>query len=244
MGYSYSHAIRSAAVRVNAIAGSTSATLETNYLVTPLTTTEVDSADFPLSVFKDTALLVEQRLAHAIANVGNHPWRKFLAGSAPTVAHETALPSVDGDAKNIIGVWGSVYDATDGTVCTEKPLEVIRRLVDNPGTFWKCNYYYYKMDGGRIYHTRTNVKIDCCVYNWSDRISAIATLTSATLLPEVLEEAHVCGMVSMLVRDDAFIPQSQIYRNYFEQALAMITQGLTSVPPKAIPAPTMTANAA
>lgn len=243
MATSYDRVIKNAALRVQAIAGTTASTLETSYLVTPITTTQLDSADFPLTPLKDTCLLVEEKLAHAIANVGNHPWRSALAGVTASIAHEGVIPVVDTNTKSIIGVLGSVYDASDGTVCTEKPLEVIRRRVENAGTFHLVSVYNYKIDGRRIYHTRTNVVIDVCVYDRTTQATAIDTLTNAMLLPDALEEAMVCGMVSLLVRDDAFMPQARLYRSYFQETLQMIDKGLSSIPPKSIPGPTMTANA-
>lgn len=247
MSVTYNTIIRNAAVRINAITGATSSALESAYITTPLTAAQVDSADFTLSVLKDTCLLVEEKLAHAIANTGNHPWRSYLSSTTAAIAHRGFIPTVDASSPSVrplIGVLGSVYDATDLVVCTEKPLEVIRRRVDNPGTFFKTSVYWYKIDGVRIYHTRSNVKIDCCSYDRAAQATAIATLGNSTILPDVLEEAMVCGMVSMLVRDDAFTAQSQIYRNYFNDTLQMISKGLGSVPAKTIPFPTMTANAA
>lgn len=244
MAVSYDRIIKSAAIRINGISGATSAALETAYLVTPITTTQLDSADFPLTPLKDTCLLVEEKLAHAIANTGSHPWRSVLAGVTASIAHKGVIPVVDSNSKSIIGVFGSVYDASDGTVCTEKPLEVIRRRVENAGTFHLVSAYNYKIDGRRIYHTRTNVVIDVCIYDRTARQTAIDTLTNPILLPDVLEEAYVNGMVAMLVRDDAFMAQSQIYAGYFADTLQMMSQGLTSIVPKVIPSPSMNANAA
>lgn len=233
--------VRNVAIRVNAIEGTIPSDLETNYIVSPLTTTQVVSADFSLTPIKDAILSTEEKLAHAIANTGNHPWRAFLHGATAAVANEGALPTVDGSSNPIVGIFGSVYDSTDGTVCTERSLETIRRRVENPGTFFVASVYWYKIDGQRIYHTRTNVKLDCCVYNRATQQTSIGTLTNNTILPDVLEEALVCGAVSYLVRDDAFSAQAKTYRAYFHETLAMITQGLTSVSSKVIPGPTLNA---
>ncbi|HWT01200.1 MAG TPA: hypothetical protein VN256_13205 [Pyrinomonadaceae bacterium] len=121
---------------------------------------------------------------------------------------------------------------------------MISRRVENAGSFHLAAVYNYKIDGNRIYHTRTNVVIDCCAYSKTDQLTAIGTLTNNMLLPDVLEEAMVCGIVSMLVRDDAFMQQAQVYKSYFDQTLSWISQGLVSVPPKVVPGPTLTANAA
>lgn len=241
MATSYNSVIRQAAIRINGIAGTTSAALEAAYITTPLTTTQLDSADFPLSVLKDTCLLVEEKLATAIANTGNHPWRRILQSQTADIAHEAAIPSTDSGSNQIIGIYGSVYDSSDGSVCSEMAMDDIRIAVRNANSWLVTPVYGFKIDGGRIFHTRTNVKIDVCTYNRTTRQTAIDTLTNAILLPDALEEAYVNGTVSLLVRDDAFTQQAQTYRGYFNDALASIAQGLTSVASKSIPAPTLVA---
>lgn len=241
MATSYNSVIRQAALRIQAIAGTTSTALEASYTTSPLTATQVDSADFSLSTLKDTCLLIEEKLANAIANVGNHPWRRVLQSQTADIAHEAQIPSTNAASDQIIGVYGAVFDSTDGTQCTEMAMDDIRVAVRNANSWLLVPIYGYKIDGGRIFHTRTNVKIDVCTYNRTTRQTAIDTLTNPILLPDVLEEAYVCGMLSLLVRDDAFMPQAQVYRGYFQDTLNSIAQGLTSVMSKSIPVPTQVA---
>lgn len=238
MSVTYATILRQAAIRVNALVGTTPSALETNYLAA-LASTSFDSADFPFTLFKDTCLAVEGKLASAIANTGNHPWRSFLSGVTSALASGDLLPSLDSTSSPIIGVWGSVRDGSDSTPLTEMAFDDIRIEARNANTWLVTPIYGYKIDGTRIFHTRTTVIVDCCVYNRATRTTIIGTLTNSTLLPDALEEAMVCGMVSMLVRDDAFMPQAQIYRGYFNDALASIAQGLTSVVSKTIPAPSL-----
>lgn len=241
MATSFQTIIRQAAIRINGIAGATSALLETAYTTSPLTTTQVDSADFTLSVLKDALLAVESKLATAIANTGNHPWRRILQSQTADIAHEAQIPSTDASSNQIIGIYGAVYDSSDGTPLSEMPMDDIRIAVRNANSWLLVPVYGYKIDGGRIFHTRTNVKIDVCTYNRTTQATSIGTLTNNILLPDALEEAYVSGIVSMLVRDDAFMPQAQIYRSYFREALDSIAAGLTSVSSKSVPSPTLVA---
>lgn len=243
MAIAYNTILRNVAIRINAIEGTTAPDLETNYVVSPLTTTQVVDADFSFTPIKDAILLAETKLAHAIANVGNHPWRRVLNGITASIANQGIIPSTDASSNPIVGIYGAVKDASDGLTCTEMPLEVIQRRVRNANSFYRTPVYYYKIDGVRIVHTRTNVTIDVCVYNHTTQQTAINTLTNSMLLPDALEEALVCGAVSYLVRDDAFSAQAVLYRNYFQDTLAMIARGLTSVPSKLIPSPSQTVGA-
>jgi hypothetical protein len=97
--------------------------------------------------------------------------------------------------------------------------------VRNANSWQKGAVYGFHIDGNRIYHTRTNVKIDVCTYNRTTQGTSIATLTNTSILPDALEWALVCGMIALLVRDGAFESQATIYANYFNGVLADIAQG-------------------
>lgn len=240
MATSYGTILKEAGVRVNALVGATPATLEATYAAA-ITSASFDSAEFPFTLFKDTCLAVESKLATAIASTGNHPWRRILESQTANIAHEAVIPSIDSGSNQIIGIYGAVVDYEDGTVCSEMSMDDIRISVRNANSWRVTDIYGYKIDGGRIFHTRTNVKIDVCTYNRTTQATAIATLTNPILLPDALESAYVAGMVSLLVRDDAFIQQAQVYSGYFADALNSIAQGLTSVASKSIPSPTLIA---
>lgn len=231
--------LRQAILRVNGIVGTSAATLQTNYTTSPLTTSQVDSADFPFAAYRDTFHAIESRLAAAIAGCGNHPWRRVLQSQTADIAHEAAIPSTNAVGDQIVGVYGAVFDSSDGTQCTEIAMDDIRIAVRNANSWALVPTYGYKIDGGRIFHTRTNVKIDVCTYNRTTQ--AALGITNSMLLPDPLEEALVCGITSMLVRDDAFTQQAAIYRGYYNDALNSIAQGLTSVVSKSIPVPTLVA---
>jgi hypothetical protein len=219
---------RQVALSINAIAGPIPTTLESNYATVPQNSSIVVSADFPFTAILDACVKAEEKLVHTVSNVGDHPWRQAIGSHTANIANEGLIPATDFAGKPIIGILGSVYDSSDGTVLWERNLVSVSLRAENPNGFFKVSAYEYKIDGNRIYHTRTNVQIDCCVYERPD----ISALNTNILLPDVLEEAYVCGAISMLVRDDAFMPQSAVFRGYFNDTLQMISQGLHTVPPK------------
>lgn len=232
MSVSYATILRQAALRVNALVGTTAAALEATYAAS-LTSSSFDSADFPFTAFKDTCLLVEEKLANVVANLRikevsptgvvtyrYHEWRPSLTSQTADIAHKALIPSTDASSNKIIGVYGSVFDSSDGTALEEMPLQDIRIAVRNAGSWVLVPVYGFQIVGSRMHHTRTNVKADVCTFNRTTRQTAIDTLTNSILLPDAAEEAYVCGITSMLVRDDAFTAQAQIYRNYFNETLA------------------------
>lgn len=242
MSTTYNSLVRNTALRINAIAGSTPADLETNYIVSPLTTTQVESADFSFTPIKDAILLAEEKLVHAIGNSNSQLRNGITLQFTSGVANEGFLPTTISGSQ-IIGVLGNARNFSTGNPCTEKPLALIRRRFENPNSFYRVHVDYYNLSGGRVFHTctdssgvATGITFDACVYNRATQQTAIDTLTNTMLLPDVLEEALVCGAVSYLTRDDAFSVQARMYREYFESTLQMIRGGAGQV----LPAPLVT----
>lgn len=223
--------LASIATRINALTGVTAANQEATFVVRPLTDAQFQSPVFTFSAVKRAQLMAEKTLSEAIANVKGHPWRQYFTDQTAPLANTAVLPAVSTNSKQIIGVWGSVFDSSDNNAVTEKSLATIRRRVRNANSFFKTEVYYFNITGERIYHTRDAVVISCCVYDDSARQTAMDS-NGALQLPDVLEEALVCGAVSLLVRDDEFTGQAAIYRTYFNEILRAIGAGSTTVPSK------------
>lgn len=175
-------------------------------------------------------LWAEERLAHAIADNATHPWRQYLADVTQTLAYGDVLPAQSDNNLPIIGQWGAVRDSSTSEVCSLMPMAQIRRRVTNPNTNLVCSVYWYNISGGRVFHTRTNVTIDCCAYSRTVQSTELNN-NGIIALADVLEPAYVAGAVSHLVRDDEFMGQAQAYAAYFNKTIEAIGQGMTSVVP-------------
>jgi hypothetical protein len=229
MGVPYSILIRNVAVRINALTGATlPAELETAFTATMNAANVQESAVFPFSAIRDAVLLSEQKLAQTIAETRDHAWRAKLISQTDTLASNATLPAFDENGLSIIGVYGDVFDSTDETVLSEQPLETIRRRLRTPA-LWKIPVYHYAMAGDSIVHTRTLVRIEVCVWDYLNQQSAIEN-NDDMLLPDVLEEAIICGAITMLVRDDEWLAQGSQYASYFTESLAAIRGGKTELP--------------
>ena len=233
MGVPYTILIRNVAVRINALTGATQpADLETAYTITPLTAADVqESSIFPFSAIQDAVLLAEQKLAQTIAETKDHAWRARLISQTDELATNATLPAFDENGLSIIGLYGDVFDSTDETVLSEQPLETIRRRLATPA-LWKIPVYHYAVTGDSIVHTRTNVRIEVCVWDYLNQEAAIQA-NDDMLLPDVLEEAIICGAITMLVRDDEWLAQGSQYASYFTDALAAIRGGETNMKARA-----------
>jgi hypothetical protein len=227
MGVPYTILVRNVAVRINALTGATQpAELETAYTITPLTAGDVqESSIFPFSAIQDAVLLAEQKLAQTIAETKDHAWRAVLISQTDELANNATLPAQDENGLSIIGVYGDVFDSTNERVLSEQPVEVIQRRLNTPA-LWKIPVYHFAMTGDSIVHTRTNVRIEVCVWDYLNQEAAIQA-NDDMLLPDVLEEAIICGAITMLVRDDEWLAQGSQYATYFTESLAAIKAGQT-----------------
>lgn len=140
---------------------------------------------------------VEEELAIAVAMNPIHPWRKNISDVTANIANGALIPQTGSGGSEIIGNYGAVNDATDGKPLTESfMLEELRRLIDNPNGWRVIPVYAYTIVRPRIYHTRTNVKIDVCVYDVAAQKTAIAN-NSITLFPDA-EGAYVTALAAKM----------------------------------------------
>jgi hypothetical protein len=222
MGVPYNILVRNVAVRINALTGATQpAALEAAYAVTPLTAGDVqESSIFPFSAIQDAVLLSEQKLAQTIAENQDHAWRAKLISQTDELANNATLPAFDENGLSVIGLYGDVFDSTNERVLSEQPVEVIQRRLATPA-LWKIPVYHFAMTGDSIVHTRTNVRIEVCVWDYLNQQAAIEA-NDDMLLPDVLEEAVICGATAMLCRDDEWLTQAAVYATYFTETLNAI----------------------
>jgi hypothetical protein len=237
----YSEIVRQCALRINAITSTTASTIQSTYVTTPFTSAQVGSSIFNFTAMKDAILNIEGRLADAIASTGDHPYRAYLISTTAALTNGEELPSLDSGGEQIIGQWGAVFDATDTTqVYRPKDIAQVMRRTANPGSRYRVTVYWYFMDDLNIYHTGTSVKVKVCVYSRSNQSTAFDA-DDPMLLPDSLADALVCGTISELVRDDEFMAQAGMYRQYYNEVDQSIRNGLKSIPAKAETGPLLAA---
>lgn len=236
----YQQMLHDVAIRLNALVGTNKTTIAATYDVATLNATHFKSADWPFNSFRDAQIMAVADFSWAIADTGGHPWRSTVGPSVtPGLASGVAPPAEAANSVPIIGVWGAVRDSADNLPLTEQPLDLIRRINQEP---WRTYpVYYFKFDGDSIYHTRPFVEIECCTYSQDAQLTIWNSGTGAIPLPEVLRPALAARAISILTKDGAFADQAAVYREYSNDALTRIRAGLTTLPSKTLPSPTMSA---
>lgn len=235
MSVPYQQLLHDTAIRLSALVGTQVATITATYDVAVLLPAHFKSADWPFASFRDAILMAEEDFAWAIADTANHPWRANIVSNTPALADGDDIPAFDTGGLKVIGVYGSVYDAVDGTSCLQAELDEImrvKRLLASGAL--TLPHYLYRIDAGRIRHTRTTVLVEVCSYDRNARLGAF-TANANMLLPDVLELGIVSRAVSLLTKETAFADQADRYDKYANTSLARIREGLTSVLSKAVP---------
>lgn len=242
MSVSYMQILHNTALRMNALAGTQVGPLETTYATANLTAANFKSADYPFSSFRDAIAFAEEQFAWAIAEavdahgVGSHPWRPILASVTAPLAHGVSLPGFDsGGVNRVIGAWGTVYDGSDNTPLVQRPLATIIRRVRNSNSHYLTPIYFYRIEGQRIYHTRTNVIIGVCIYNRATFLAAFNG-NFAMLLPDVLEFPITALAIATMVKNTAANEVAGVYATYAATALAAVRSGSTVMPAGALAA--------
>jgi hypothetical protein len=227
----YQQLLHDTAIRLSALLGSQVATITATYDTATLTAANFKSADWPFNSFRDAIIMAVEDFAWAIADTGGHPWRSELRDITADLVNHANLPAVSITNLPIIGVWGTVYDATDSIELTEQPLDVIRRI--NQAAWRTYPSYFYKIQGGKITHTRPDVVIEVCVFSRADQVT-LWNANGLVPLPDVLQLGLASRAIAILTKDGAFMEQAAFYAKYAEESLARIRAGSTVLPAEAV----------
>lgn len=215
--------------------GVTAVNLESAYTTSPLTSTQIGTVEFTFSMLKDLTVSAVGRVIRAYASVSNHPFRTYNLSQTANVADKGVIPSTNSAGLSIVGVYGAIRDASTGETMTEHPEQEIDRIRrrTTAGTLLGA-YYYYKIVGDRLRHTRTNAVVDVCTFDLDTEYANFVANGDAPL-PDAVMDIVVDALCAKLFKDDAFTQQAALCANYVENAIADIRQGATSF----APAPTL-----
>jgi hypothetical protein len=224
MSVPYRQILRMAARRVNAITGTNKASLESAYLTSPLTTTQIGNTDFTYGMIQDNLVSVIGSIVRAYAETENHPFRAFNISQTANIAHKGLIPVANSSSKPIVGVLGAIRDAVTGEELTKKSVQVVRSIVADTGGQLKGTYYYYARVGDRLYHTVANAVIDVCAFSASDELTSVGADGNAPI-PDACLDLAWTGLVASLMVDDEYVQQASVHGQYFSNGLAMMKQG-------------------
>lgn len=225
MSVPYRFITRNVANRINAIVGTTTAQLEAAYITSPLTATQAGSPIFSFTGILDLVMLAESKFAGVIAN-SSHPYRSVLRGVSSAIANETPVTALL--PTGFVGTYGAVYDSSDGTPCLWRPLSEVSTRSRNSGSFFRSDVYWWNLNGETMYHTRTSVIMECCVYNEATQ-RAVLVANGNMLLPDDMEPALTDEALRQAFRDDEFIMQAEKFGQIADSKTEEIRSAKASV---------------
>lgn len=115
----------------------------------------MDGTEVPPAALRSAILEAEAEIANMIGDSNHALFKAPLAGQSSAIASGAAIPSETSGGTPFVGSIDGFFDGTDNRPLTEMPEQVVTRANDNPGSFFKREYYYFARQGGRLLHTRT-----------------------------------------------------------------------------------------
>lgn len=214
------------ALRVNALGSDLNPAtdpveLQQVYSQRPLIDEIFGSSIFPLNAIRDAVIQCEGKIANAVGHSADRALRANLRSFTLPLDTGAELPFQDVNGVPIIGNFGACYDAADNTIMlTRKPVAYVQTILRSP-----LNYivplYHYALDVNRIIHTTDQAFLECCAYSAEAQTDAFNAM-GEILFPDALAEVYINGAMALLVRDDEFMAQAQMYAQYFTAFLASI----------------------
>lgn len=212
-------------LRGNEMQADSASALATSYTSTTPGATELGDrgVEFPPTAINDCMLSAEDAMVRRIGANPKSPYRNFLTDVSASVASGALIPIISSGGKSRIGVIGDVRDAGDSTLLTFAPKQVVLGVkVLGTNILKKAQYLYYE-DHTRIWHTRTNITTDMVIFDKSDERTLMTSSPRGTCkFPQDLHEMIVCGALSYMFRGDFNAGQVGIWRQYFNDGLAML----------------------
>ena len=189
----------------------------------------LDGAEIPLTAFKDAILATEKELAQDIGNNPQHPARGLLYGRTANLADLASTPTVDNANKEFVGVFDSCADATSNKPCTWMPTQTIADIVDNASTYFGAsNFYYYNITGNFIRHTRTNVFLQGCVWDYTTQSTAYDAVNGTSPLPQALETVLIDGVTARAAQVGWVEDKTGYYAQMYAQGREMFSSAVGS----------------
>lgn len=216
---------RASALRLAQVMGYDQGSLETNYAGS--WATMLDGAEIPLTGFKDAILAVEKELAQDIGNNPQHPARGLLYGRSANLADLASTPTVDNASKEFVGIFDSCADATSSIPCTYMPTQTISDIVNGaPTYFGSGNFYYYNITGNFIRHTRTNVFLQGCVWDYTTQSTAYDNASGTSPLPQALETVWLDGVAARAAQVGWVEDKTGYYAQMYAQGREMFSSAV------------------
>lgn len=177
------------------------------------------AVEFPKEAIDDAIIEAGGRIVAVIGQNPNSVYRPYFTDQTSSISDGGMIPSVSQANHPVTGVIGAVVDAT--TLEELEPAGSRQAVKGADSLSLKISPHLYYSDGSRIWHTRTSVIADVCV--WEAQIERYWLAASGTRgrcpFPDSLTETLVVGSLSYLFRDTFNSEQAKFCTEQFNATL-------------------------
>jgi hypothetical protein len=239
MSLAYENVRKAILLRAGQIAdAATAAAFETAF--NAALATAVGGMEVPLTGLTYAILASEKRIAALCGRSKNPILRAPLYGKTASIAHLGLIPTTSSASKQFVGNFGNVLDASTNEPLTEKPKTSVLRDVRmyTAGTL-KIRPMHFCFEDTRVLHTRANVYLEGCVWDYATQLTAYGAAGSSPL-DQSLETMLIADVLANMVQENWLSQEGAYYGRIVEKCEADIKNGL--LPQAVLPDATANSN--
>lgn len=214
------------ALRTLQLQGTNQAQLESAYTTGY---TALDGKQIPASALKDAVVTIEGEIHELIANDLNHPYRSALESDSDQLQSGDDMPKTDADNVEFVGMLSGIFDAEDELPLTEGTLQEIFRFGRAKGSRYNTDIRRYKIDCGKIYHTRTAAIVRGCIFD-SDVALARFAGSNKSPLPASCRSLWVARTLEYMAQEGWFISEAGYYGSFAVSCVNRLKRRDTNLP--------------
>lgn len=211
---------RSVILKANELRADSATSVATAYATVLIGATQLGdrAIEFPFTAINDAILDASGKIVATIGGNPQCPYRSSFQDQTNNISSGGSITELSQSGAPIAGVINTVRDATTNKALEMKPRAVVTGYSN---LTLKISPYYYYTDNVRIWHTRTNVVADCCVWDRAaERYWLESTFTRGDCpFPSPLHEVLIAGSLAMLFKDTFNNEQVQMWHTYFADSL-------------------------
>lgn len=175
------------------------------------------STDWPEVQIQNAVLDAEYTVCYEVALNDRHPERADFEEQSVALASGATLPVNSSTGKPFVGTYSGIIDSITERPLIERPLSLVRMVIENEGTMYPAGLNMYAIMGSKIYYSTTNqVKI-------TGPAVSRATWTGNIRCRDSHAPAIVYGaMMYLLTKEGTWAQAFQMHEDLFSRYLMAI----------------------
>ena len=145
---------------LNALPATTPAVTQQNYANAVSGTVASVSTDWAEGLIQEALIDAEYRICYEVALNEFHPERADFEELSVALASGATLPINSANSKPFVGKYSGIIDGTTLKPLIEKPLALVRMVIENEQSMYPAGLNIYAIMGSKLYYSAPNqVKI-------------------------------------------------------------------------------------